>query len=468
MKSLLNFFLILWGIIYPLISWANTVIESTKTDARLNAHSSIEISARHGIACKVFTNNSWNSYFIPLATWWEYNSFINSISWLNITMSDCITYSWDNPSWWSCSASPSWWAWSTCTNGSQSRLCQNTNGTQSRSASCIRSSDGAVVSDTHCTETKPSTSQSCSSTCSGSNTQSCTVQPINCPAWSINSWIYSWVNYSYASINHGNTRGVNTSQTIPNGTRNYSGTANCNNGSVTLTNQTTSVSCNSWYSWNGSSCVANQVITYSYSYWSWSSCSANPSWWAWWTCSNGNQTRTCQNTNGTQSRSASCIRSSDGAVVVNSLCDPVTYTVQSCTSSCSGSNTQTCVSVGPANCTWPDGTLIAHGWSKLYFLSNAIFGCFGVWNTQLRECNNGVLSGNFIYPTCTTLPWASCTWPDGTIIPHGTGKTYYESSTCAIIDPFWYSQQWRTCHNGVLNGSFVHPSCSINFCILCN
>ncbi|MDR2411941.1 MAG: hypothetical protein LBD88_05280 [Candidatus Peribacteria bacterium] len=41
---------------------------------------------------------------------------------------------------------------------------------------CIRSTDNAVVSDSYCTTTKPSTSQSCSGTKPATQTQNCNTQ----------------------------------------------------------------------------------------------------------------------------------------------------------------------------------------------------------------------------------------------------------------------------------------------------
>jgi hypothetical protein len=86
--------------------------------------------------------------------------------------------SWQTGSFGSCSASPSYsyGTWSACSNGSQTRssTCINTSGTQSRTVNCVNE-NGAVIADSNCAGTKPSTSQSCTANCSATptTTQTC-------------------------------------------------------------------------------------------------------------------------------------------------------------------------------------------------------------------------------------------------------------------------------------------------------
>ncbi|MDR2411940.1 MAG: hypothetical protein LBD88_05275 [Candidatus Peribacteria bacterium] len=53
---------------------------------------------------------------------------------------------------------------------------------------CIRSTDSAVVSDSYCTTTKPSTSQSCSGTKPATQTQNCNTQACVTYSWNSSSW----------------------------------------------------------------------------------------------------------------------------------------------------------------------------------------------------------------------------------------------------------------------------------------
>lgn len=85
---------------------------------------------------------------------------------------------WKTGSFGACSASPSYsyGAWSTCSNSIQTRTvsCINTSGTQSRSVTCTNEA-GQVVADSECAGAKPTATQSCTASCSGSpqTTQSC-------------------------------------------------------------------------------------------------------------------------------------------------------------------------------------------------------------------------------------------------------------------------------------------------------
>jgi len=92
------------------------------------------------------------------------------------------SYYWQSLSWGSCSANPYWSDWGSCSascgGGVQYRSCLNTSGTQTRSVVCKRN-DGVTVADSNCSGSKPSTSQSCSGSCTGSSSQSCSTQA--CP-----------------------------------------------------------------------------------------------------------------------------------------------------------------------------------------------------------------------------------------------------------------------------------------------
>jgi hypothetical protein len=95
--------------------------------------------------CKKITSSQGQMIFIPTKTINEWNSFKNSVAY-TVSISECYTYAWNTGWWWSCSATCWWW-------------------TQSRVVNCQRN-DGTTISDSYCTETKPTATQGC-------NTQVC-------------------------------------------------------------------------------------------------------------------------------------------------------------------------------------------------------------------------------------------------------------------------------------------------------
>lgn len=58
---------------------------------------------------------------------------------------------------------------------------------------------------------------------------------------------------------------------------------------------------------------------------------------------------------------------------------------------------------------------------------------------------------------------ASCTGPDGSIIPHGDSKLYYQSSNeePGMFKSTCTNSQARTCNAGVLSGSYTVPNCDV-------
>ena len=96
------------------------------------------------------------------------------------TVHDACTYSWNEHGDWSeCSADPTWSDWSDCSaecgGGNQTRTCQDTEGTQSQTVTCVRGQTDETVVDSYCSGEKPDT-RSCTESCTGDSTQICNTQ----------------------------------------------------------------------------------------------------------------------------------------------------------------------------------------------------------------------------------------------------------------------------------------------------
>lgn len=111
-----------------------------------------------------------------------------------------------------------------------------------------------------------------------------------------------------------------------------------------------------------------------------------------------------------------------------------------------------CTVDSPSNCS-VNGISITHGQSKTLYTATVASSC----SSQVRSCNNGVLSGStsYIYDTCRT--YYNCTL-DGVTVNHGNSRAFYSttvSSSCASYDTT------RTCNDGTLSGSssYQYKSC---------
>jgi hypothetical protein len=109
------------------------------------------------------------------------------------------------------------------------------------------------------------------------------------------------------------------------------------------------------------------------------------------------------------------------------------------------------------SCTGPDGAVIAHGASKVYYSATKAAKCSDV--DQHRSCDDGALSGSASYRYASCSAYKSCTGPDGAVIAHGASKVYYsatKAAKCSDVD------QHRSCDDGALSGSasYRYASCS--------
>jgi hypothetical protein len=110
-----------------------------------------------------------------------------------------------------------------------------------------------------------------------------------------------------------------------------------------------------------------------------------------------------------------------------------------------------------------DGTVVTQGSSvTAYSTSSVPYG--QTCTSEVRTCADGALSGSFNYSSCTVSQPASCLF-NGASIASGESVTAYTNSTV----PFGESCQSevRTCNNGVLSGSNSFASCSVDAAASC-
>ena len=103
-----------------------------------------------------------------------------------------------------------------------------------------------------------------------------------------------------------------------------------------------------------------------------------------------------------------------------------------------------------------DGRTIQNGESVTAFLNSAA--PTGTTCTQeSRTCNNGRLGGTYQYSSCTVGGASSCLFNSRTI-PHGGSVTAFESATPSASTTC--RSQTRSCNNGVLSGTYAFASCA--------
>ncbi len=105
-----------------------------------------------------------------------------------------------------------------------------------------------------------------------------------------------------------------------------------------------------------------------------------------------------------------------------------------------------------------NGQTVAHGQSVPSFAnSNVPYG--SSCTSESRTCNNGVLSGSFVFGSCSVGQESSCLF-NGKTVPHGQSVNAFSSAS--VPNGSTCSSQQRTCSNGTLSGSYQFSSCTTN------
>lgn len=113
-----------------------------------------------------------------------------------------------------------------------------------------------------------------------------------------------------------------------------------------------------------------------------------------------------------------------------------------------------CVNVAAAECKFNGQTLSNGQTIKAYLNSTVPAGqsC----ESQVRSCQNGVLSGNYNYASCAVAAPAACLF-NGQTIASGQSVTAFLASSASGA----CTQESRVCNNGALSGSYTFATCSI-------
>jgi len=121
--------------------------------------------------------------------------------------------------------------------------------------------------------------------------------------------------------------------------------------------------------------------------------------------------------------------------------------------------------VAASNACILDGKIIESGNSTIAF-SNQTIQYSGQCSTisEIRNCNNGSLSGSYPYTSCTPLNASSCYFDgidfDQTVSNGGSIIAYSTNSAPYLSQCSTYSES-RTCNNGSLSGSYQYSGCSV-------
>lgn len=129
----------------------------------------------------------------------------------------------------------------------------------------------------------------------------------------------------------------------------------------------------------------------------------------------------------------------------------------------SGSNQYaSCEIAAPASCLF-NGQTANHGQTlNAYAASNVEYG--QMCNVETRVCDNGHLSGSFAFASCDAGQGTSCLF-NGVTVPSGASINAYAKSTAT--DALGCAPETRTCNDGALSGSYLFATCAVNILKSC-
>lgn len=100
-----------------------------------------------------------------------------------------------------------------------------------------------------------------------------------------------------------------------------------------------------------------------------------------------------------------------------------------------------------------NGQIVAQGTSTTTWL-NSTGSSSSPCVSETRSCQSGILSGSYLYASCSTGGQAACLF-NGQTIPSGSTITAYQATSSGQS----CQSETRTCTSGVLSGSLAYASC---------
>ena len=118
----------------------------------------------------------------------------------------------------------------------------------------------------------------------------------------------------------------------------------------------------------------------------------------------------------------------------------------------------------PASCSFDTSSIPGYGNTiTAYLESNPAFsvGC----ESEIRSCSDGVLTGSYLHPNCTVQDPASC-FLDGQPIQHQGSITAY--AVDAVSFDAICESETRICYDGKLEGTYKFASCTVEEAPVCD
>lgn len=184
------------------------------------------------------------------------------------------------------------------------------------------------------------------------------------------------------------------------------------------------------------------------------------------TCTNGTLSGTYTHQNCSAAACSSCNLPWGGTLANGASVQAFSTSSVACGNSCPASTTRTCNNgvlsgsgnfascsvdaCGAASCALPWGGTLAHNASVTAYQTSSV-ACGQTCASQSRTCSNGTLSGTYTNQSCSAAACAASCTLDGVTVPHGQGRTFYDTDSPACGS---CNGEWRVCDNGTLSGNW--------------